>query len=416
MTGCGTLLLGMKAPDAIIWSQPARSSGTISNLDRQLGAGADVAVSHLQLRLTPAPASRSDAPVRVCAHVERVTGKRVHVPALLSGRLKARWEGAAALHVGEMRPDGTWPGVCSEPGNLRRKVNMAAHEWPCRLLPSLTCADLLLCCASCVAPAAILSHTRIVAISGGPHVVTRRCSTRSGVQHACVLCVPDSELDGRSMGADIVRWTSSLQARAALMIATTARSASMATAPCGQAFRPERSSPRARSVLRRPQTKSRHCARCSRHARARGGKCWLSCLASLVTVRCGSPPVLNWHQVSALRAHWPCDNRDRLPCMCVRAVIVCTNARGAMQLDADGEPGEGSAAAHMRKQRERPQPSSNLASWLQRAAKEQDVAQVEERKQVSRPALKPMDPANLAGALSRPHRRPVTLVHQHCSV
>ena len=87
-----------------------------------------------------------------------------------------------------------------------------------------------------------------------------------------------------------------------------------------------------------------------------------------------------------------------------------------MQLDADGEPGRGCAAAHMRKQRERFQPSSNLASWLQRAAKEQDVAQVEERKQVSRPALKPMDPANLAGALSWLHRRHATSVHQHCSM
>ena len=116
----------------------------VSKLRRQLGAGGNVAVSHLQLRLTPEPAARSDTVVRVYAHVECVTGKRLHVPALLSGRLKARWEGAAALHAGEVRPDGTWPGACSEPGDLRRKVNMAAHEWPCRLLPSLTCANF--CC------------------------------------------------------------------------------------------------------------------------------------------------------------------------------------------------------------------------------------------------------------------------------
>jgi hypothetical protein len=128
-----------------------------------VSAGKGCSVEHLQITISPALLSGPPQEACVRLKVERVQGKAMHIPSMLSGRVKENWHVRGSGHHEKLNADGTWAGMQEDEENreLVRNVNMALHGWFCRLLPSLTYVPCLMlskqCCRShCWAP-----HVRI---------------------------------------------------------------------------------------------------------------------------------------------------------------------------------------------------------------------------------------------------------------
>jgi hypothetical protein len=142
--------------------------------------------SLLQITLTPEWTSDACADTLISVNVQAVSGKHLDVSSMLSGQLKRQWL-AHTMDKDSMAGSTAAQANTPTQQDIARRVNMELHEWPCVVLPSLTCVDphnhICACDSQSWLDATGVDHLQAILRSSlsAPHYIYADAATRAGL-------------------------------------------------------------------------------------------------------------------------------------------------------------------------------------------------------------------------------------------